>query len=109
MNAMKPGARAPRDAGLQAERTALAWSRTAMVMLANALLVLRSGLSSGRYAITTLALLLLVASGAMFVFSAWRRRSLFGEHPPATPALAPALTAIVTLAACAAGLASIVR
>ena len=81
-----------------------------MAVLVNALLVLRAGLSSDRGAITTLALILMVAAGALFVFGAWRRRHLIGRHASvAPPALAPALTAIVTMAACAAGIASILR
>ena len=81
-----------------------------MAVLANALLVLRSGLSSERIAITSLAVVLLVAAGAMFVFSAWRRKSLLhATAHVAPPALAPALTAIVALAACTTGIASILR
>ena len=81
-----------------------------MTVLANALLVLRAGLSGERIAITTLAVVLLVAAGAMFVFSAWRRKSLL--HPTgnvAAPALAPALTAGVALVASATGIASILH
>ena len=59
----------PRDPGLQGERTALAWSRTAFAVLANSLLVLRSGLSSDRIAITALAIALLVAAAMLFAFA----------------------------------------
>jgi uncharacterized membrane protein YidH (DUF202 family) len=88
----------PRDSSLQAERTALSWSRTAMSCLVNALLVLRTGLANERTAITTLAVVLLIAAGALFVFSAWRRKNLLqGTGDVAPPALAPALTALVTM------------
>lgn len=100
----------PRDAGLQAERTALAWNRTALAILANSLLVLRSGYANDRPAITLLALALFMASGALFAFGLWRRRHLLDGRPDvAPPALAPKLTALVTLAACALGIASILR
>jgi uncharacterized membrane protein YidH (DUF202 family) len=36
----------PRDPGLQPERTALAWRRTALAMTVNALLVARTGIAS---------------------------------------------------------------
>ena len=48
--------------------------------------------------------------GAMFVFRAWRRQHLLhGTGAVAPPALAPALTAVVALAACATGIASVLR
>lgn len=106
----RSGVPPPRDPGLQAERTALAWNRTALAILANSLLVLRSGLANGRSAITVLALVLFLASGALYLFGVWRRRQLLdGCGDMAPPALAPALTALVTLGACAAGMASILR
>ena len=111
MNATGDGpALPPPDPGRQAERTALAWNRTGMAVLVNALLVLRAGLSSERGAITALAVVLMAAAGALFVFGAWRRRHLIaGLGPIASPALAPVGTAIVTMTACAAGIASILR
>ena len=81
-----------------------------MSVLVNALLVLRTGLANERTAITTLAVVLLIAAGALFVFSAWRRKNLLqGTDDVAPPALAPAMTALVTVAACATGIASILR
>lgn len=55
-----------RDPGLQGERTALSWSRTAWAVVANGLLALRSGGTSQHTAISVLALALLVAAGAVF-------------------------------------------
>jgi uncharacterized membrane protein YidH (DUF202 family) len=93
-----------RDVGLQGERTTLAWRRTAAAIVGNAILILRSGLMSGRHTVTTLAILLMIASGALFAFGAWRGRHLIRAHGEvAPPTLAPFLTAALTLAACATG------
>jgi uncharacterized membrane protein YidH (DUF202 family) len=64
------------DAGLQPERTALAWSRTALALLANALLALRCGLEGHDTLVTLMGLLLLLAAGAGLLCSTWRRREL---------------------------------
>jgi len=95
---------------LQAERTALAWRRTSAAVVANGLLILRSGLSAERYAITGLAIIVLVAAGALFAFGAWRGKHLLKAHGDvAAPTLAPLATAIVALFACATGIASVLR
>lgn len=100
----------PRDHGLQGERTALAWRRTAAAVVVNALLILRSGLSSERHSIAALAVVLLIAAGAMFAFGAWRGKHLLKAHGDVTPpALAPMLTSLLVLTACAAGIASVLR
>lgn len=98
----------PRDAGLQAERTALAWSRTALAMWVNALLVLRTGWANGVAPITTLGVVLFIAAGAAMVYGAQRRRSLLDGRGLGAPSpLATALIATVTLVACVSGVASI--
>jgi uncharacterized membrane protein YidH (DUF202 family) len=98
-----------RDPGLQAERTALAWNRTGLAVLANALLALRTGWSSGQTTLSAVAIALLMASGATICYGAWRRRQLLGSAASiAPPARAMAWTAFVALAACATGLAAIV-
>ena len=98
-----------RDPGLQAERTALAWNRTGLAVLVNALLVLRSGWTGRGAPITALGFVLLLASGAIIFYGAWRRRHLqSGLGTLAPSAHAVAAVAAVTLLACAVAIASVV-
>ena len=98
----------PRDPGLQAERTALAWSRTALALLANSLLILRSGWVTERTTITALGLVLLIAAAGLHWHGAWRHRELVSPNGAVAPRTAVMeATAIVTLAVCAIGLLSI--
>lgn len=106
---MKPDRGGPPDPGLQAERTALAWNRTGLAMLANALLALRSGWASREAPITVLAFTLLVATAAAIFYGARRRRHLLNSQGRTAPSvIAIATAAVVTLVACATGIASIV-
>jgi hypothetical protein len=92
---------------LQAERTALSWSRTGWTVLANALLALRSGWVNREVPITLLAFALLLASAAAVLYGAWRRRQLLGgEAVIAPPAFAIAAATVVTLIACVTAVAS---
>jgi uncharacterized membrane protein YidH (DUF202 family) len=93
---------------LQAERTALAWNRTGLAVLVNALLALRSGWSSRDMPITILAFALLVASGAAIFYGAWRRQELLSDQGNiAPPAIGIATAAVVALGTCGVGVASI--
>jgi uncharacterized membrane protein YidH (DUF202 family) len=96
------------DPGLQAQRTALAWTRTGQSIIVNALLVLRAGLEGGRFVVSALGIALLLAAAAAIACGAWRRhrlvRSLDSRAPPL---LLMQAIMLVTLLACAAGVASI--
>ena len=99
---------APRDPGLQAERTALAWSRTGLAVFVNALLALRSGWADDQPAITVLGLVLLIAAAAAALCGAWRRKRLSsGGKGLAPPALVIVGVAGITWLACVAAIASV--
>lgn len=98
-----------RDAGLQAERTALSWSRTALSIFVNALLALRSGWTTREAPITALAFALLIAAGPAMFYGAWRRQHLLdGRGAIAPSANVIAATAIVAMVACGTGIGSVV-
>jgi uncharacterized membrane protein YidH (DUF202 family) len=97
-----------RDPGLQAERTGLAWTRTALSVFANALLSLRIGWTSESAGMAVLAIALLVACALLVAHGASRRRVLLGEQPEIAPSeRAIALTALLAFATSVAGLASL--
>lgn len=104
-----PNAPSPaQDAGLQAQRTALSWSRTGLAIFANALLALRSGWINREVPITTLALALLIAAGAVMAYGAWRRKHMLsGAESIAASALPVAAVGIIALVACFTGMASL--
>jgi uncharacterized membrane protein YidH (DUF202 family) len=60
------------DPGLQPERTGLAWTRTALALAGNAVLVLRVGLLGADRAVTAAGALLVLAAGWVAV-AGWRR------------------------------------
>ncbi|MBF5002143.1 DUF202 domain-containing protein [Nocardia sp. BSTN01] len=66
----------PADRGLQAERTALSWWRTAVGAMANALLFLHVALTSGDRAATVLALVAIGALAVITTVCVARSRSL---------------------------------
>jgi hypothetical protein len=96
------------DPGLQPERTALAWTRTALAIAVNALLALRAGLVAGEPALVAVGVLLFAASGAAVAVGTVRRRQLSGDHLVITPPAGALVgTAAATLLASAGGLASV--
>lgn len=97
----------PGDPGLQAERTALAWSRTSMTVVANALLALRAGIVGQRWPVTALGIALLVAAAAVMAFGAVRRRQLSsGKGPSSPPPAMMRSTVLFALVACVTAIAS---
>lgn len=88
--------------GLQRERTALAWNRTAVAVVVVALLLVRSGLVTAQPALAVLGTVLLAAAAGIVLFAERRSRD-----ERAAPHRAFALIAGVGTLACAAGLASI--
>ncbi|MBL8290126.1 MAG: DUF202 domain-containing protein [Rubrivivax sp.] len=92
-----------RPAGLQAERTALAWSRTGLGVLLNAALVLRAGLLQQSKALAALGAVLLLAGAAVTVYGGLRKRQLLRSPALAAPAAAAVLAlAGLALLTCAA-------
>lgn len=97
----------PQDPGLQRERTAMAWNRTGLAVLVNALLVLRAGAVSSQMAILAAGALLLTAAGGFIAFGTWRSHHLTTPAGATTPWLLIAATVATAWIACAAGVASV--
>jgi len=98
------------DPGLQPQRTALAWHRTGLAVLANALVILRSGVSAGHGMLTFLGGLLLVSAAGVAAFGAWRARALArGPAHATTPARVVLAAAGVTSLAAAAGVLAVLQ
>jgi len=96
------------EPGLQSERTALAWTRTALAIAVNALLSIRAGFVAGEPWLVAVGVLLFAASGAVVAIGTVRRRQLSGDGLVITPPAGALLAvAAATLVASAGGVASV--
>ncbi|WP_353810492.1 DUF202 domain-containing protein [Agromyces sp. SYSU T00194] len=97
-----------RDPGLQPERTALAWGRTALAIAVNALLVLRSGFVSDQPVLAALGVVLFASAAAAAAYGVVRARELSHDGGLVMPSAWPLLAvAAVVLLAAAGGVVSI--
>lgn len=89
-----------RNPGLQAERTVLAWKRTALAMLGNALLVLRVGMQGNPWLVV--GALVLIGAAVSLIFIGMRRSALLirQNHSCSSAALFLMTTALTAVAAC---------
>lgn len=85
------------DQGLQAQRTALAWSRTGLAMIVNALLVLRLGVSAADRPVEFLGIGLLAISGGLLLIGEARRRKLAKTPVGASPGIMAGCAVCVVL------------
>jgi uncharacterized membrane protein YidH (DUF202 family) len=96
------------DPGLQPERTALSWTRTALAIAVNALLSIRAGFVAGEPWLVAVGVLLFAASGAVVAIGTARRRQLSGDRLVITPPTGALLAvAAATLLASIGGVASV--
>lgn len=89
------------DSGLQAQRTALAWGRTALAMIVNSLLVLRLGVNAADRPVEFLGLGFLAVSAGLLLIGEHRRRQLAKTPARASPRLMAVCAVSVVLASLA--------
>lgn len=95
---MKNPALPPRDPGLQGERTSLAWMRTALAALVNALLVLRTGIVDELPAMVLAGTALIVLAGVIALFGHLRGREIL--RAPVDRAAAGRVAAVAIVSTC---------
>jgi uncharacterized membrane protein YidH (DUF202 family) len=100
----------PFDPGLQGERTALAWNRTALAIAVSAVLELRISWSLEQHVVTALAAALLISAAVTFVHGSHRRRQLLrGGTPPRAHSIWIGLTASAALLAAVVACVSLIQ
>lgn len=105
---LRGAATGPRDPGLQAERTALAWTRTAVAVVANALLALRAGVAQQHWLVAGLGVVLLLCAATLTTFGVLRRGELLGQAGPRSPSpWMPLGTVAFALTCCIAAIATV--
>jgi uncharacterized membrane protein YidH (DUF202 family) len=93
--------------GLQHERTALAWERTAIALMLAGILLARFTAKDGHIALSAIGLGLTVFGGAVLVWAGAHYEALHGPLRDGDPIVHPTATrtiGIVTVLACAAAL-----
>lgn len=90
-----------RDPGLQPERTHLAWTRTAMAVLLNALVALRGAWTGGAAALLATGATLALAACALYGYGVHRGRVLLTCEGRVSHPAGLAWVAALVLLACA--------
>ena len=85
------------DPGVQPERTGLAWRRTALSMLLNGALLVRSAVQAQSVALRCVSALVVMGALFMYAVSWYRDRSLMRVADPRSPHAAVMLTVISTV------------
>jgi len=92
------------DRGIQPQRTALAWTRTALAMTVNALLVLRAGFVANEGLLLGWGVAMALVAAALLLAGAQRRRALTAGHHEPSPLLIGGTAVATTLGAIGAAL-----
>jgi uncharacterized membrane protein YidH (DUF202 family) len=91
------------DPGLQPERTSLAWTRTALAVLLNALVVLRGAWVDGSAVLLATGGMLALAACALYGYGVYRGRVLLACEGQVPHPSGLAWVAALVLLACATG------